>query len=61
MRDAKILQSVKKRAHYLDKGFSIGGLHFGWTFVIGIIPGVGDVADAGLNYLLVVRKARQAE
>lgn len=36
-------------------------MRFGWTFVIGIIPGVGDVADASLNYLLVVRKARQAE
>ncbi|KAI0346060.1 hypothetical protein BDW22DRAFT_1352048 [Trametopsis cervina] len=60
-RDAKILKSVKRRAHYLDKGFSICGMRFGWTFVIGIIPGVGDVADAGLNYILVVRKARQAE
>lgn len=27
----------------------------------GIIPGAGDAADAALNYLLVVRKARQAE
>ncbi|KAK7690994.1 hypothetical protein QCA50_006097 [Cerrena zonata] len=60
-RDAKILKSVKKRAHHLDKGFSLCGLRFGWTFVIGIIPGAGDVADAALNYLLVVRKARQAE
>lgn len=36
-------------------------MRFGWTFVIGIIPGAGDIADASLNYLLVVRKARQAE
>lgn len=28
---------------------------------LGIIPGAGDVADATLNYFLVVRKARQAE
>ncbi|KAI0090267.1 hypothetical protein BDY19DRAFT_887897 [Irpex rosettiformis] len=60
-RDAKILKSVKKRAHYLDKGFNICGLRFGWTFIIGIIPGAGDVADATLNYVLIVRKARQAE
>ncbi|KAB5591506.1 hypothetical protein CTheo_5063 [Ceratobasidium theobromae] len=60
-RDAAILKKVKKRAHYLDKGFSICGLRFGWTFIIGIIPGAGDVADATLNYFLVVRKARQAE
>jgi len=36
-------------------------MRFGWTFVIGLIPMAGDVADASLNYLLVVRKARQAE
>ncbi|KAJ3741494.1 hypothetical protein DFH05DRAFT_350600 [Lentinula detonsa] len=60
-RDAKILKSVQRRAHYLDKGFSLCGLRFGWTFIIGIIPGAGDAADAGLNYLLVVRKARQAD
>ncbi|KAG7444796.1 uncharacterized protein BT62DRAFT_951854 [Guyanagaster necrorhizus] len=60
-RDMKILRSVKHRAHYLDKGFSICGFRFGWTFFIGIIPGAGDAANVALNYLLVVRKARQAE
>ncbi|GJE96221.1 DUF4112 domain-containing protein [Phanerochaete sordida] len=60
-RDAKILKSVKRRAHYLDKGFNLCGVRFGWTFIIGIVPGAGDVADAALNYFLVVRKARQAE
>ena len=29
--------------------------------MVGIIPGAGDVADATLNYMLVVRKAKQAE
>ncbi|KAG8777567.1 hypothetical protein FRC12_000310 [Ceratobasidium sp. 428] len=60
-RDAAILKKVKSRAHYLDKGFSVCGLRFGWTFIIGIIPMAGDVADASLNYFLVVRKAKQAE
>jgi len=60
-RDAKILKSIQRRAHYLDKGFSICGMRFGWTFIIGIIPGAGDVADVSLNYLLVVRKARKAD
>ncbi|KAJ7481577.1 hypothetical protein FB451DRAFT_1338314 [Mycena latifolia] len=60
-RDAKILKSVQRRAHYLDKGFSLCGMRFGWTFIIGIVPGAGDVADVSLNYLLVVRKARKAE
>ena len=78
-RDVKVLRSVQRRAHYLDKGFHICGMRFGWTFIIGafastcnmyatdvqeilgIIPGAGDAADAALNYLLVVRKAKQAE
>ncbi|KAF9532665.1 hypothetical protein CPB83DRAFT_807107 [Crepidotus variabilis] len=60
-RDAKILKSVKKRAHYLDKGFSICGMRFGWTFFISLIPIVGDVTDAALNYRLVVHKARKAD
>ncbi|KZV86912.1 hypothetical protein EXIGLDRAFT_724341 [Exidia glandulosa HHB12029] len=60
-RDEKILKSVKRRAHYLDKGFSLCGFRFGWTFIIGFIPIVGDVVDASLNYYLVVRKARKAE
>jgi hypothetical protein len=34
-RDAAVLRSVKRRAHYLDKGFSLCGLRFGWSFIIG--------------------------
>lgn len=60
-RDAAILKSVKRRAHYLDKGFSLCGVRFGWTFIISLIPVVGDVTDASLNYFLVVRKARKAD
>jgi len=60
-RDTKILKSVQRRAHYLDKGMSLCGFRVGWTFWIGLVPGAGDVADAALNYFLVVRKARKAE
>ncbi|KIM39371.1 hypothetical protein M413DRAFT_447300 [Hebeloma cylindrosporum] len=60
-RDARILRKLKFRAHYLDKGFSFCGLRFGWTFLIGLIPLVGDVADVALNYLLIVRPATKAE
>lgn len=55
------MKSVQRRAHYLDKSFSIGGLRFGWTVLIGLIPGIGDFADFLLSYYLVLRKARQAE
>jgi len=60
-RDAKILKKVKSRAHYLDKGFGLCGMRFGWTFLIGLLPFVGDFADLILNYTLVVRIAKQAE
>jgi hypothetical protein len=60
-RDAKILRKIKWRAHYLDKGFRICGLRFGWTFFIGLIPILGDVTDASLNYFLVVKKCKGAE
>ncbi|GJJ13614.1 hypothetical protein Clacol_007870 [Clathrus columnatus] len=60
-RDAKILKKIQSRAHYLDKGFTICGMRFGWTFLIGLVPFAGDVTDALLNYHLVVKKARQAE
>ncbi|KAF8896486.1 hypothetical protein BD779DRAFT_1496155 [Infundibulicybe gibba] len=60
-RDKEILISVRRRAHYLDKGFSILGFRFGWTFFLGLIPIFGDLLDAYLNYALVVRKARKAD
>jgi Domain of unknown function (DUF4112) len=60
-RDAKILLAVKRRARRLDKGFNLCGLRFGYTFFLSLIPIVGDVTCAVLNYSLVVRKARQAD
>jgi hypothetical protein len=36
-------------------------MHFGWTFLIGLVPVAGDVTNAFLNYVLVVRKARKAD
>ncbi|KAG6847745.1 hypothetical protein H0H93_006229, partial [Arthromyces matolae] len=60
-RDAKILKSVQRRAHYLDKGFSIFGFRFGWAFFIGLIPILGDGANVFLDYLFVVKKAEKAD
>ncbi|PWN88114.1 hypothetical protein FA10DRAFT_268337 [Acaromyces ingoldii] len=57
-KEAQLLRKVARRAHYLDKGFSICGLRFGWTAIIGLIPGVGDATDAALNWFLVVKPAR---
>ncbi|WFC93999.1 hypothetical protein MBRA1_000626 [Malassezia brasiliensis] len=59
--EAKILRKVRSRAHYLDKGFNLCGLRFGWTFIIGLIPVVGDLTNGLLNHKLVVKKAQQVE
>lgn len=58
-KQAKLLKKIKKRAHYLDKGFYVCGLRFGWTFFIGLVPGLGDITDAILNYTLVVKPVRR--
>ncbi|KDN41979.1 hypothetical protein K437DRAFT_212853, partial [Tilletiaria anomala UBC 951] len=60
-KQAKLLRKIARRAHYLDKGFYICGLRFGWTFILGLVPGVGDVADAVLNYSLVVKPLRKQD
>jgi len=56
-----VLKSVRSRAHCLDKGFNMCGLHFGWTFIIGLIPFAGDITDALLNYNLVVKKCKKLD
>ena len=58
-KEAQLLRKIGRRAHYLDKGFEICGLRFGWTAIIGLIPGAGDAADASLNYFLVLRPAKK--
>ncbi|GAA5884239.1 hypothetical protein JCM6882_002191 [Rhodosporidiobolus microsporus] len=60
-RDERILRSVRRRAHYLDKGFSLCGFRFGWTFLLGLIPGAGDIAQFLLGYWLVLKKCKEAE
>lgn len=60
-RDARILKSVKKRAHRLDTGINLCGFRIGWTFFVGIVPGAGDALNAVLGYTLVIRKAKQAD
>ena len=46
--DGKILTKVKKRAHHLDMGlFNICGIRFGWSNVVGIIPGYKAISNNG--------------
>lgn len=59
--EARILKSVRRRSHYLDKGFHICGIRFGWTFLIGLIPVLGSATDAALGYKLVIAKCKTAD
>ncbi|KAF8637751.1 hypothetical protein AX17_002593, partial [Amanita inopinata Kibby_2008] len=56
-RDARILTTLQTRAHHLDKCFSLCGLRFGWSFFLSLIPLIGDISDALLSYLLIIRPA----
>ncbi|GAA6061521.1 hypothetical protein JCM10212_004511 [Sporobolomyces blumeae] len=60
-RDERILRSVRRRAHYLDKGVSLCGFRVGYTFFLGLIPGAGDIAGFLLGYFLCLRKCREAD
>jgi len=59
--DGKILTKVKRRAYRLDMSlFNCCGIRFGWSSVIGIIPGIGDVIDAFMA-IMVMRTCEQVE
>ncbi|BGP20696.1 hypothetical protein JCM10213_001057 [Rhodosporidiobolus nylandii] len=60
-RDEKILRSVRRRAHYLDKGMNLCGFRVGWCFWLALIPGLGDLAQFLLSYCLVLKKCKRAE
>jgi len=59
--DGKVLTKVKRRAYRLDMSlFNFMGIRFGWSSVIGIIPGIGDVIDAFMA-MMVFRTCNQVE
>ncbi|KAF1943754.1 hypothetical protein EJ02DRAFT_372903 [Clathrospora elynae] len=52
--DADVLAKARKTAYRLDYAlFTILGMRFGWSSVIGLIPVAGDVADAALSLNLI--------
>ncbi|RPA98177.1 hypothetical protein L873DRAFT_1688605 [Choiromyces venosus 120613-1] len=59
--DEKTLVKVKRRAYRLDMALgSFCGMKIGWSSLIAIIPGIGDVLDM-LLALMVIRTASQAK
>ncbi|PSS12992.1 hypothetical protein M430DRAFT_89735, partial [Amorphotheca resinae ATCC 22711] len=59
--DGKVLTKVKRRAYHLDMSLcNCCGIRFGWSSLIGIIPGFGDILDAFMA-LMVLRTCEQIE
>ncbi|KAF2004212.1 hypothetical protein P154DRAFT_51240 [Amniculicola lignicola CBS 123094] len=59
--DAEILARARKTAYRLDYSlFNFLGFRFGWSSVIGLVPAIGDGADAALSVNLI-RKMRKVE
>jgi hypothetical protein len=61
--DGKVLTKVKRHAYWLDMGlFNCCGIRFGWSSVIGIIPGYvfEETINTKLNKLLSIGDALDA-
>src|SRR5829696_5914468 len=52
------LQRVRQLAELMDTKFSVAGIRFGMDSIVGLIPGIGDVATllAGLYPVYVAQK-----
>lgn len=52
------LQRARQLAELLDAKFSVGGIRFGLDSIVGLIPGVGDVATllVGLYPIYIAQK-----
>lgn len=45
--EQEALNLVKRRAYQLDKSFGeFCGMQIGWSWVIAIVPGIGDMLDS---------------
>lgn len=53
--EANILAKARKTAYRLDYAlFTFAGIRFGWSAVIGLVPAIGDAADALLAFNLIL-------
>lgn len=57
---AKIIARLRWLATFLDDAIEIPGLkaRVGWDAIIGLIPGIGDVASMGLSLYIVYEAKR---
>lgn len=53
--EANVLAKARKTAYRLDYAlFTFMGIRFGWSAVIGLVPAIGDAADALLAFNLIL-------
>jgi len=53
--EANVLAKARKTAYRLDYAlFTLFGMRFGWSSVIGLVPAIGDAADALLAFNLIL-------
>ncbi|MEM8856068.1 MAG: DUF4112 domain-containing protein [Pseudomonadota bacterium] len=50
--DARELDTL---AHWLDSRFSVFGIRFGLDSILGIVPGIGDLAGLALSSTILVQ------
>jgi hypothetical protein len=46
-RMAERLDRLERLAHNLDSRYSVLGIRFGWDSILGLVPGLGDLATLG--------------
>jgi len=58
---ANRLDQIERLTQFLDEAFRIPGTNFrvGWDTIIGLVPGLGDVATAAMSAYMI-HQARQA-
>ncbi|KAI0120612.1 hypothetical protein BJ170DRAFT_589094 [Xylariales sp. AK1849] len=57
--DAQILNKVKRRAYKMDSSlFTIAGIRFGWSSVIGLVPFAGDAVDFFMAVMVIMSNVR---
>ncbi|MDB2407235.1 DUF4112 domain-containing protein [Jannaschia sp.] len=48
------LDRLDRLADGMDSRYSLFGIHFGWDAILGLVPGIGDVASLGpAGYILL--------
>ncbi len=58
--DPRSLERLRRLGHLLDNSFRVPGtnLRFGLDAIIGLVPGVGDLAGGALSLYIIVEAAR---